>query len=105
MWIVRGIILLVGVIGLAWMGTRNAGTEVTFHFFTWTFGDVELNLLLVITFVSGMIVWAIGAWIREAQLLFNLSKEKKKNRRLIEEISDLRNLPLEEEAIEDPGNI
>ena len=96
MWLIRGIILLIGFVALLWLGTKNAGTKVTFHLFTRTFYDVELNLILVITFIFGMIVWAIGAWIREAQLRFNLIRSRKEIRRLQEEISDLRNLPLEE---------
>lgn len=97
MWIVRGIILLIGVIGLVWLGTENAGTKVTFRFFTLTWYDVELNLILVATFIAGIIVWAIGAWIREAQLVLALMKERKHTRKLQEELGDLRNLPLEEE--------
>lgn len=105
MWIVRGIILLVGVVALVWIGTKNAGTRVTFHLFTKSFADLELNLLLVVSFIAGMLVWAIGAWIREAQLMLGLMKEKKNNRKLLEELADLRNLPLEEEtsASDDPS--
>ena len=98
MWLIRGIILLIGFVALLWLGTKNEGTNLTFHLFTKTFFDVELNLIMVITFIAGMIVWAIGAWIREAQLRFNLIKSKKEIRNLQEEISDLRNLPLEEET-------
>jgi len=98
-WIIRGIILLVGSVALVWMGTKNAGTKLTFHLFSRTFVDVELNLVILLTFVFGMIVWAIGSWIREAQLLFTLARAKKTNRILKEEIADLRNLPLEEDTI------
>ncbi len=98
MWIIRGIILLAGVVALTWLGTKNAGTEVTFHLFTKTLVDIELNVILVVTFIAGMLVWAIGSWIREAQLRFNLIKSKRNIRKLQAEISDLRNLPLEEEG-------
>jgi len=96
-WIVRGIILLIGVVALVWLGTKNAGYSVTFHLFNRTFYDVELNLIIVISFVAGMLTWAIGSWIREAQLRFLLMRHKKSIRELKDEISDLRNLPLEEE--------
>ncbi|MCK4538486.1 MAG: DUF1049 domain-containing protein [Candidatus Krumholzibacteria bacterium] len=101
MWIFRGIILLVGFVGLSWLGTRNAGTRVTFHFFTKTFVDVELNVIMLVTFISGMIAWAIGAWIREAQLRLHLVKERKLNKKLKVEISDLRTLPLEDDEVVD----
>ncbi len=98
MWILRSIILLVGVAALVWLGTKNAGTKITFHLFNRTYLDVELNLIMVVTFIAGMLVWAIGAWIREAQLRLGLIKSRREIRRLNEEISDLRNLPLEEES-------
>lgn len=97
-WLIRGIILLIGVVALVWLGTKNAGTKVTFYLFNRVFYDLELNVIIVVTFISGMLVWAIGAWIREAQLLFNLARIRRENRRLEEEIADLRNLPLEEET-------
>ena len=97
-WLIRGIILLIGVVALVWLGTKNAGTKVTFYLFNRVFYDLELNVIIVLTFISGMLVLAIGAWIREAQLLFNISRIRRENRKLEEEIADLRNLPLEEEA-------
>ena len=97
MWIVRSIIMLVGVAALVWLGTKNAGTKMTFHLFNRTYIDVELNLIMVVTFIAGMLVWAIGAWIREAQLRIGLLKSRREIRRLKDEISDLRNLPLDEE--------
>lgn len=100
MWIIRGIILLVGVIGLVWLGTLNAGSKVTFRFFNWTYYDLQLNVILVVTFIAGMLIWAIGAWIREAQLLLRVGREKKNCRKLQDELEALRNLPLEEEAEE-----
>ncbi len=98
MWIIRGVLVLLGAIALIWLGTENAGTKVTFHLYTRTFFDLELNVILVVTFSAGMLVWAIGAWLREAQLKLGLIKAKREIRKLNQEISDLRNLPLEEEA-------
>ena len=105
MWIIRGIILLAAVVGLVWLGTENAGTKVTFHLFTRSFIEIELNLILVVTFVSGMLVWALGSWIREAHLRLSLMKSRREVRKLQEEIADLRNLPLEEEAIVEDQDI
>ncbi len=101
MWIIRGIIILAGAVALIWLGTKNAGTKVTFYLFNKTYPQVELNLILVLSFIAGMVVWAIGSWIREAQLMLRLVKEKKNRERLIEEISDLRNIPLSEETEEE----
>jgi uncharacterized membrane protein YciS (DUF1049 family) len=97
-WIIRGIIILIGAIALLWLGTLNAGTAVDFYFFNKTFTGAELNIIIVIAFVAGMIVWAIGAWIREVQLVLRLAKSKRTIERLEREIADLRNIPLEEET-------
>jgi uncharacterized integral membrane protein len=99
-WIIRGIILLLGVIGLVWLGTLNAGTKVDFHLFKWTFYNLQINVILVVSFLAGMLVWAVGAWIREAQLLLRVSRERKNSRRLQDELSALRNLPLDEDPVE-----
>ncbi|HUV37433.1 MAG TPA: LapA family protein [Patescibacteria group bacterium] len=105
MWIIRGIVILIGAVALLWLGTKNAGTTIDFHFFTRTFVDTELNIVLVITFIAGMLVWAIGSWIREIQLTLRLSRSKKAIQRLEQELSALRTLPLEGEAgAEDTAN-
>jgi len=102
-WILRGIILLIGVIALVWLGMLNADQKVAeFHLFKWTFYGLPVNIILVVTFLTGMLVWAVGAWVREAQLLLRISREKKSHRRLQEEIEALRNLPLEESASDVP---
>ncbi|MCD6379655.1 DUF1049 domain-containing protein [bacterium] len=103
MWIIRGVILLVGAVGIIWLGTENAGTKITFYLFNHTFSEVSLNLVIIVSFISGMIVWAIGAWIRELQLVLQLRKGKRKSEKLLDEISDLRNIPLNEERIEEDG--
>lgn len=103
MWILRGVILLLGAVGIIWLGTENAGTKITFYFFNHTFSNISLNLVIIISFISGMILWAIGAWIREMQLIFRISKSKKENEKLLDEISDLRNIPLNEEPVERDG--
>jgi hypothetical protein len=97
-WIVRGVIILIGVIALLWLGTINAGTRIDFRFFIWRYLDIELNIILVITFIAGMLVWAVGAWIREVQLTLRLTKTRKTIQKLQQELADLRNLPLVEEA-------
>lgn len=100
MWIIRSVILLIGVVALVWLGTKNAGTSVTFHLFTKTYYETELNLIIVITFVAGMLFWALVAWIKEAQLRLGLRKARKEIRILQDELSDLRNLPLEGEPVQ-----
>lgn len=100
MWIVRGIIIFAGSVALIWLGTKNAGTKVTFYFFNHTFPEAELNIIIVLSFFAGMIIWAIGAWIREAQLMLRIVRKKKENQKLMEEISELRNIPISDDISE-----
>lgn len=94
--IARGVILLIGLIGMAWLATQNAGNKMTLHLFAWTLRDVEFNVILAFTFFAGLIVAAIAGWIREAQLTLALMKERKKTRKLQNELAALRNLPLDD---------
>ena len=106
MWIFRGIILLAGAVALIWLGTLHAGTKADFRFFNWTFYNPPVHVIIVVTFITGMLVWAVGGWIREAQLLLRVNREKKHSRKLQDEVAALRNLPLEEEADESlPGDM
>jgi len=103
LWLIRGIILVAGIVAIIWLGTVNAGTKVDFKLFTINFNDLELNLILVVTFLLGLLFWAIFSWIKEAQLRLSLRKANKRIQLLEEEISALRNLPLEEDTgIEKP---
>ena len=98
MWLIRGIILVAGIVAIIWLGTVNAGIKVDFRLFTKDFNDLELNLILVVTLLSGVLFWAVFSWIKEAQLRLSLRKANKKIKSLEEEISALRNLPLEEDT-------
>jgi len=98
LWLIRGIILVAGIVAVVWLGTENAGTKVDFHLFTRTFENIELNLILIITFLGGMLLWALFSWIKEAQLRIGLRRANKQIKALEEELSALRNLPLGEES-------
>jgi len=96
LWFIRSIVVIIGIVAIVWLGTKNAGTKVSFYLFTKTFENVELNLILVVTFITGMLFWAVFSWIKEAQLRLGLRRANKKIQSLEEEVSALRNLPLEE---------
>lgn len=98
MWLIRGIILVAGIVAVVWLGTENAGTKVNFHLFARSFENIELNLILIITFLGGMLFWALFSWVKEAQLRIGLRRANKQIKALEEELADLRNLPLREES-------
>lgn len=102
MWIFRGIVLLVGAIVLMSFFMANANKPIDFTFQIWPIVTkeyvVQVNFIMFVSFVCGMIVWAIGAWAREAQLLLRLSRSRRVIDGLEAEIADLRNIPIEDAA-------
>ncbi len=104
MWLIRSIIILIGVIAFLWVGMNNADQKVHFKFFTENFEQLSLNLLLLIVFAAGMIFSFLISIINEFQLRTNLSKQRRKCQKLSEEIADLRNLPLDDGEEDDRNN-
>jgi len=95
-WFIRALIILVGVIAFLWLGMQNAGQNVDFRFFTSEFLGLDLNLLMLLVFVTGMVFSFLIAVISELQLRRVLGQYRRELRRMEREISALRNLPLED---------
>lgn len=96
MWLVRSVIILVGVIAFLWIGMNNADQRVQFTFFTKLYENLSLNLLLLVVFAAGMIFSFLISILNEFQLRATIGRQRREMGRLENEISDLRNLPLEE---------
>lgn len=96
MWLLRSVIMLVGVIAFLWIGMNNADQRVHFAFFTKSYENLSLNLLLLIVFAAGMIFSFLISILNEFQLRATISRQRREAVRLEKEISALRNLPLEE---------
>ncbi|NIM19766.1 MAG: DUF1049 domain-containing protein [Candidatus Latescibacteria bacterium] len=96
MWLIRSVIILVGVVAFLWIGMKNADQTVDFSFFTKTYESLSLNLLMLIVFAAGMVFSFLIAAINEFQLRNTISSQRRGIRRLEEELAALRNLPLEE---------
>jgi uncharacterized membrane protein YciS (DUF1049 family) len=95
-WLIRSIVILVGVIAFLWIGMNNADQRVHFTFFTRVYENLSLNLLLLIVFAAGMVFSFIISILNEFQLQAVISRLRKQCRQLENELSALRNLPLEE---------
>ena len=96
MWLIRSVIILVGVIAFLWIGMNNADQQVDFSFFTKTFPQLSLNLLLLAVFAAGMVFSFLIFIFSEFQLRHTVSQKQKEVARLERELAALRNLPLEE---------
>ena len=96
MWFIRALIILVGVIAFLWLGMLNAGQLVDFKFFTKEYLGLNLNLLLLLVFVTGMVFSFLVAVISELQLRRQLGQYRRELSRLERELSALRSLPLDD---------
>ena len=96
MWLLRGVIILVGVIAFLWLGVTNAGQRVDYVFFTKSYESLDLNLLLLVVFAAGMVFSFLIFMFSEFQLRNTISRQKREVDRLERELAALRNLPLEE---------
>lgn len=96
MWLIRSVIILVGVIAFLWLGMKNADQTVDFSLFTKTYENFSLNLLMLVVFAAGMIFSFLISIINEFQLRNKISTQRRGIVRLEKELAALRNLPLEE---------
>lgn len=96
MWLIRSAIVLVGIIGVLWIGMNNADQTVDFSFFTKEYPSLSLNLLLFIVFAAGMVFSFLIFVFSEFQLRHVISRQQRNVARLERELAALRNLPLEQ---------
>lgn len=96
MWLIRSIIILVGVVAFLWVGMNNADQAVDFTFFTKTHQNLSLNLLMLLVFVAGMVFSFLIFIFSEFQLRHRISQKQRAVAQLERELAALRNLPLEE---------
>lgn len=95
MWLIRSVIILIGVIAFLWLGMRNADQSVDFSLFTRTYENFSLNLLMLVVFAAGMVFSFLISVINEFQLRAKISSQRRGISRLEKELAALRNLPLE----------
>ena len=96
MWFIRGLIILVGIIAMLWLGMQNAGEKVNFSFFTRDFMAIDLNLFMLLVFIAGMVFSFMIAAVNELSLRSQMGRNRRDLRRLERELAALRNMPLED---------
>ena len=93
-----GLIFAVVVIGfLIGFMILNSQTTVDVDLFGHRIFDISLSMVCLYAFVAGMVFVLIFALADEIVLRTQLYRANKENKGLKEELSALRNLPLEEE--------
>ena len=96
MWIIRYAVAAVLIIGLLGFTIQNSYQRVVINIAGKTFTDVPLIIVVYVAFCIGLIFWFAISVIQYFRMMGQLSEQRKKNRTLTQEITTLRNLPLEE---------
>jgi len=102
MWIIRYAVAAVLIIGLLGFTIQNSYQRVQVNIATRIFSDVPLIFVVYAAFCVGLIFWFAISIVQYFKMMTALSVQKKKNRSLTQEITTLRNLPLE--GIEDQSS-
>ncbi|NLI15329.1 MAG: LapA family protein [candidate division Zixibacteria bacterium] len=96
MWIVRYAIAAVLIIALLGFTIQNSYQRVIINIGAKTYEDVPLMFVIFIAFCVGIIFWFVISVVQYLRLSGQLADQKRKLRNLSEELTTLRNLPLEE---------
>ena len=96
MWVIRYAIAAILIIGLLGFSIQNTSEKVKITIFNLNYYDVPLIFVIYVAFCVGLIFWFTISVIQYFRMASKLSEQKKKNRTLTQEITTLRNLPLEE---------
>jgi uncharacterized membrane protein YciS (DUF1049 family) len=75
---------------------ENAGQTIDFTFFTREYPGLNLNFLMLLVFVSGMVFSFLISVINELHLRRQLSQSRREVTRMNREIAALRSLPLDD---------
>jgi uncharacterized integral membrane protein len=98
MWIIKwilGALILLLIIGFAMQNTEQM---VSISFIKWESQELPLWVFMYISFGVGMVVWLIFSIFRVVRLKAEVRRVKKENKRLKEELDNLRNVSIEEET-------
>jgi len=103
MWVVRWILVAVVIVLILGFSLQNQEQRVSVHIATWESPDIPLYFALFIAFVIGIVVWFIVAAFQILHVKSELKVCRREKRKLQEELTALRNLPLDEtEAVPQP---
>ena len=97
MWILRSLAIIVLIILIVGFAIYNSNERISVNLYGKQYYDVPMIFVAFWALVVGMLIsfaLGIGYYFK---MYAELRDQRKENRRLLEEITALRNLPLEEE--------
>jgi uncharacterized integral membrane protein len=99
MWFLKGLLSIGLLAGLLYLALLNSGQKVDVYITgpgAPAVNDVDLPIVLLASFVLGVLVWFFVSVFQVLSAKAEVATLKRKNRELLREISDLRNMTVRE---------
>ena len=110
MWIIKWLLMVIVLLFLIYFGAENSTQTVYVKFIKWQSPELQLWMVMYLSFAVGMFVWLFGSIFKVLQLKTDIRKANKESDVLRKELDGLRNISLEDDdskvdEIEDELNI
>ena len=96
MWIVRYAVAALLIIALLGFTIQNVYQRVVINIGSHIYENVPLVYVIYVAFCLGLVFWFVISIVQYFKMAGQLADQRKKIRALTQEITTLRNLPLEE---------
>jgi uncharacterized integral membrane protein len=96
MWIIRSFIVIVILLMIVAFAIQNAQEYVDIRVYNKLYENIPIAWVLFIAFVFGVTFWFIVSISQFFSLYSAHNKLKRENKKLLEEIKTIRNMPLQE---------
>jgi uncharacterized integral membrane protein len=103
-WFVKMFLILVVFVAVMGFAIMNLREHVTVQLYPGRTGiyDVQMVVALFVAFVGGMFTWFVASLARELRIRREIGRMRRQLRQLEQELTALRNLPLEDVRTETP---
>jgi len=100
MWVVRWILWVLLLLFVIYFGAENSSQTVRINFIKWQSKELQLWIVMYLSFGAGMLVWLFASIYKVLQSKNEIRKLNKENLTLKKELDNLRNISIEEESSE-----
>ncbi len=97
MWILRWVFMVVMLLFLIYFGAENSSQLVYVKFLKWRSPELQLWMVMYLSFAVGMMAWLFGSIFKVIQLKADIRKLNKETAVLRKELDNLRNISIEED--------
>lgn len=95
MWVIRALLVMVLVVGIVGFSVLNSEERVTVQLHDTTYYNIPLIVVTYWSFVAGMLVTFVLGLSYFWKLSLDLRDARRDNKRLLSELTALRNRPIE----------